>query len=130
MLHACIAISRERIAISISLHSQAVYIVFIISNFCFLLFSVFSCSYRRMDMVKKVHKRCSLHTIQRVLSARPHFCEASISLPSSNICNPITKLRDPVKSSRAWCVMHVIRGYHVYKDVWVSYTGEMLQCRQ
>ena len=23
----------------------------------------------------------------------------------------------------------VIRGYHVYKDVWESYIGEVLQCR-
>ena len=27
------------------------------------------------------------HTVQRVLSTRPNFCEESISLPSINICD-------------------------------------------
>ena len=77
---------------------------------------------------------------------RPNFCKESIFLPSSNICwwllYPVTKLcaRDLLKSSRAcngvwswtwgWILItidSVIRGYHVYKRVIISYTGEVLQ---
>ena len=47
--------------------------------------------------------------------------------------SPITKLFYLVKSSHDMAKLNpkyhsVIRGYHVYKDVWVSYIGEVLQC--
>ena len=37
--------------------------------------------------LRKVTLNVEINTVQRILSARPNFCEALTSLPSSNICD-------------------------------------------
>ena len=98
---------------------------------------MYVCAYVRMYICMYIYTYvCTYVCIQWVFTARPNFCRASISLPSSNICKVI--LLPNYISSRVmacevdWIIIamdSVIRGYHVYKYVWVSYIGEVMQCR-